>query len=57
MTNVIGYKEDPHERQTIWNCLISLREVLKIDQYNPKNKEAFYKEKRLYDKFLNSYIR
>jgi len=53
MNNTIGIHNDADYRQTLWNCLISLRLVLD----DPLQEEScYYKQKELYKVFLNKYI-
>ena len=53
MTNVIGFNKDPDRRQTLWNVLVSLREV----REDPLQEEgAYFKQKELYQEYLDKYV-
>lgn len=56
MSNVIGFNNDPDRRQTLWNCLVSLREVIAVDEKNPEQVDAYIKEKHLYQVYLDKYL-
>lgn len=55
-TNVIGLKGTPKEREGKWSSMVLLREVLKEDKNNPKKKEAYRKQKNIYNYILEDYV-
>ena len=58
MNNIIGYNDDPNTRAINWEVMLTLRKAIEQDQINSNiSKETVDKEKRIYKRFFNNYIR